>query len=78
MELVVPHAGTWIEISDSFSQSMRIPVVPHAGTWIEICSPPHQGIFHPVVPHAGTWIEIIITFEYQKALKRRSPRGNVD
>ena len=34
---VVPHAGTWIEISDrshfNFSGS---DVVPHAGTWIEI------------------------------------------
>ena len=36
---VVPHAGTWIEISFSSSLiSCGVSVVPHAGTWIEISS----------------------------------------
>ena len=35
-ELVVPHAGTWIEIA-WLVQTPELPgVVPHAGTWIEI------------------------------------------
>ena len=33
---VVPHAGTWIEISRCSSNAASIFVVPHAGTWIEI------------------------------------------
>ena len=34
--IVVPHAGTWIEmLSGSLEDISRI-VVPHAGTWIEI------------------------------------------
>ena len=34
--MVVPHAGTWIEISANKSVSSGLGVVPHAGTWIEI------------------------------------------
>ena len=33
---VVPHAGTWIEISCKRMKNMLMWVVPHAGTWIEI------------------------------------------
>ena len=33
---VVPHAGTWIEITPSPKPADNIAVVPHAGTWIEI------------------------------------------
>ena len=33
---VVPHAGTWIEISEAAKKSVMADVVPHAGTWIEI------------------------------------------
>ena len=33
---VVPHAGTWIEITLYFCNTDRYRVVPHAGTWIEI------------------------------------------
>ena len=37
MPLVVPHAGTWIEIKDKQQRAEDFtPVVPHAGTWIEI------------------------------------------
>ena len=56
--MVVPHAGTWIEITLVLPLTLVYYVVPHAGTWIEILIsaiillPPH------VVPHAGTWIEI--------------------
>ena len=34
--MVVPHAGTWIEIMMHSESGNRYPVVPHAGTWIEI------------------------------------------
>ena len=33
---VVPHAGTWIEISAMQEKARLEEVVPHAGTWIEI------------------------------------------
>ena len=33
---VVPHEGTWIEISILSATIESIPVVPHEGTWIEI------------------------------------------
>ena len=36
MLTVVPHAGTWIEISSEVIFVATIAVVPHAGTWIEI------------------------------------------
>ena len=56
---VVPHAGTWIEISIIIPKMFEVTVVPHAGTWIEMVMasliPPSDG----VVPHAGTWIEIV-------------------
>ena len=34
--LVVPHAGTWIEIPLPILAIILDTVVPHAGTWIEI------------------------------------------
>ena len=35
-KLVVPHAGTWIEIDLELQTLWQNTVVPHAGTWIEI------------------------------------------
>ena len=35
-EIVVPHAGTWIEIEMIPALFVEVRVVPHAGTWIEI------------------------------------------
>ena len=34
--MVVPHAGTWIEIKTAQEVQQKRIVVPHAGTWIEI------------------------------------------
>ena len=34
--MVVPHAGTWIEIYFHLTIFWHLKVVPHAGTWIEI------------------------------------------
>ena len=36
ISLVVPHAGTWIEIEYKGLDTKVVWVVPHAGTWIEI------------------------------------------
>ena len=33
---VVPHAGTWIEMTLLRTLATRVAVVPLAGTWIEI------------------------------------------
>mgnify|MGYP002349425646 CR=1 FL=1 len=33
---VVPHVGTWIEISLVRMRLLKWKVVPHVGTWIEI------------------------------------------
>ena len=75
---VVPHAGTWIEISTKIRPSISFLVVPHAGTWIEIGVRFGHVLFHTVVPHAGTWIEITSPSLSVVALQCRSPRGNVD
>ena len=60
MYLVVPLAGTWIEIYGNGRYDRVEPVVPLAGTWIEIDAVLLQ-FEKPgdVVPLAGTWIEII-------------------
>ena len=55
---VVPHAGTWIEISETTAHVNFDYVVPHAGTWIEIPDEFEIAKADNVVPHAGTWIEI--------------------
>ena len=34
--VVVPHAGTWIEIMTVEFATRKAAVVPHAGTWIEM------------------------------------------
>ena len=57
---VVPHAGTWIEITSGRKKRMLTRVVPHAGTWIEIFDRSSSYPDVVVVPHAGTWIEILI------------------
>ena len=36
MTIVVPHAGTWIEMQEALIAKNRNLVVPHAGTWIEM------------------------------------------
>ena len=59
--MVVPHAGTWIEIFLRKENEKWKTVVPHAGTWIEIVKTLDIGVTLTVVPHAGTWIEIAIS-----------------
>ena len=75
---VVPHAGTWIEITSRFRPNLFLLVVPHAGTWIEIRHSASLDISLIVVPHAGTWIEIVKQRLISIPECRRSPRGNVD
>ena len=59
-DIVVPHAGTWIEIKASALDVTLLTVVPHAGTWIEITGVADNTATVVVVPHAGTWIEILM------------------
>ena len=59
---VVPHVGTWIEISIVLVEHVHINVVPHVGTWIEIFPPVVPVPVPMVVPHVGTWIEITHSF----------------
>ena len=33
---VVPHGGTWVEISAATCNPLLFDVVPHGGTWVEI------------------------------------------
>ncbi len=32
---VAPHAGAWIETSDTIAYRIALNVAPHAGAWIE-------------------------------------------
>ena len=48
--LVVPHAGTWIEIELISNDESERFVVPHAGTWIEISFCPPFVLFRFTVP----------------------------
>ena len=74
---VVPHAGTWIEISSSFEAAVSCSVVPHAGTWIEIHQPSDNGLALPSFPTRERGLKLVALWEELKLL-RRSPRGNVD
>ena len=76
--VVVPHAGTWIEIQWAAEYGFKWEVVPHAGTWIEITNPGGGTAGKEVVPHAGTWIEICMQDIKTSIQTGRSPRGNVD
>ena len=78
MYLVVPHAGTWIEIMLEVTKVLAIVVVPHAGTWIEMPTVWGWSISFRVVPHAGTWIEIdknAITYDVLKESFPTRERG---
>ena len=54
---VTPHAGVWIETTESFCSVLLSLVTPHAGVWIETIQ--FQRHWHQkyVTPHAGVWIE---------------------
>ena len=56
--VVVPLAGTWIEIRNRYQELKAFCVVPLAGTWIEIQNIRSSVKLIIVVPLAGTWIEI--------------------
>ena len=77
MVSVVPHAGTWIEITSLDALTVLLPVVPHAGTWIEIVIQYLILKSSNVVPHAGTWIEMP-SKSGEILIKCRAPRGHVD
>ena len=76
--IVVPHAGTWIEIGQLMPATCVMLVVPHAGTWIEIAAIPRiYRIQFRRSPRGNVdWNDSI---EWCcKTGNSRSPRGNVD
>ena len=56
--MLVPLAGTWIEIQMIAGDFNLRVGVPLAGTWIEIHCCCNSHTLDPGVPLAGTWIEI--------------------
>ena len=74
---VVPHAGTWIEITPTTVTRKVNPVVPHAGTWIEISryfTPFNANGSFPTRERGLKLHKIHRRFRHAG----RSPRGNVD
>ena len=76
---VVPHAGTWIEITFSILfQFLPFSSFPTRERGLK-CYRLNQGrAFIKVVPHAGTWIEMRLHKADRLRQCCRSPRGNVD
>ena len=75
---VVPHRGTWIEISSGISPLESIRVVPHRGAWIEIHNYSKMRYWRKVVPHRGAWIEIHLELHSFHRCTRRASQRRVD
>ena len=58
-QLVAPHVGAWIEMTEHGLQLSGHHVAPHVGAWIEI-SGDYITILQTVTvaPHVGAWIEM--------------------
>ena len=61
-DIVAPHVGAWIEISERDPLPESCKVAPHVGAWIEIITIGDK-IYKTslVAPHVGAWIEMIFT-----------------
>ena len=78
MPIVVPHAGTWIEMSFEFCDILSCKVAPHAGTWIEInIQKEYNNTVRRSFPTRERGLKSLNKIEYLEA-RGRSPRGNVD
>ena len=77
MNIVVPHAGTWIEIGFTSVLSGMGTVVPHAGTWIEIQRPQRLPAVSESFPTRERGLKFV-PLRRSAAWASRSPRGNVD
>ena len=55
---VVPHAGTWIEISSHTPNNRILSSFPTRERGLKFVKQVNDQIPKCVVPHAGTWIEI--------------------
>ena len=75
--MVVPHAGTWIEIHLLIVFVGIISSFPTRERGLKLLPKGSLFLSHKVVPHAGTWIEIVQQYTNRNA-SCRSPRGNVD
>ena len=76
--IVVPHAGTWIEIWNRSFQDQVRAVVPHAGTWIEMYPPTTAHKHIKSFPTRERGLKLHVYWRTGKSCNRRSPRGNVD
>ena len=74
---VVPHAGTWIEITENKTALETAKVVPHAGTWIEIENAKISRIKTTSFPTRERGLKLRFAI-VSDCPHRRSPRGNVD
>ena len=59
---VVPHEGTWIEMSRAVSPSATFPSFPTRERGLKLKLPSQLFKRAIVVPHEGTWIEILPFF----------------
>jgi len=75
---VAPHAGAWIETSNTLSIDVWQRVAPHAGAWIETATTGRHRNKIPVAPHAGAWIETRSNRSRFCPSVGRTPRGCVD
>ena len=75
---VAPHAGAWIETTETTIKYMGKLVAPHAGAWIETHSTASLPFEKKVAPHAGAWIETCTDSRNIKTNRSRSPCGSVD
>ena len=77
--IVVPHAGTWIEIEYINEKVEYIKKsFPTRERGLKFRKRMPEIVKNLVVPHAGTWIEIKLGDFISALVTRRSPRGNVD
>ena len=62
---VVPHAGTWIEITDKLENGFAVASFPTRERGLKFSAGSVSAGLQSVVPHAGTWIEIALKQELQ-------------
>ena len=78
-DIVAPHVGAWIEISERDPLPESCKVAPHVGAWIEIITIGDK-IYKTslVAPHVGAWIEMCRCNRIAAPCGSRTPCGCVD
>ena len=73
IDVVVPHAGTWIEIFHVLAMYTAPMSFPTRERGLKSDVVVAIDALAAVVPHAGTWIEINIQKEYNNTVRRSFP-----